>query len=225
MTYRRSRSALRYVLSLAVLVAPLIAPSPAGASRTCLHFEFVKNTPKNSTLKWWRFNNDPDRPLCNQVSSWRAGSGRMKDGCEIGAGWLPNGWYDLWNHSHSWGGKDIKGRVWYLQDKKCNPDKGETLNWRTALFIHTEETDSNGQQCLLNSDYDDEPWCWDKHGWTEANPNGTGDYESEGCIKIRRQTPEGPWANDMGHVHSRWHDFTSDSTTRRNDFIHVFGGG
>ncbi|GIU99793.1 MAG: hypothetical protein KatS3mg014_1409 [Actinomycetota bacterium] len=99
---------------------------------------------------------------------------------------------------NNYDGSAIWGRVWHLQDKQCHDG-----TWRTELFIHTEETSGNGQRCT--SDPDD-PECWDDTPASPGGNPGTNDFKSQGCIKVRRQSPEGSWPDAMSDVHSDWHD-------------------
>jgi hypothetical protein len=114
-------------------------------------------------------------------SAWRAGSGQVQDACQVGRGWLPTGYYDMWGH---WNNYDstIKGRVFYISNKACQYG---TL--RTELFIHTEETSTTGQYCPTSGD---DPYCWE----------GDFDYESNGCIKIKQPNM------DMYQFHNWWHN-------------------
>jgi hypothetical protein len=118
-------------------------------------------------------------------AGWRAGSGQVKDACQVGRGWLPTGYYDLWGH---WNHYDstIKGRVFYLSNKRCQYDV-----LRTELFIHTEETASTGQACTSAPD---DPYCWE----------GDFDYESNGCIKVKQPNM------DMYEFHNWWHNKFGD---------------
>ncbi len=182
------------------LTTALLAPVRAHAARSCLYYEFVKDTNVHSDLNW-RYVDDYGR--CIRVHNYRAGSGTTTDPCQINKGWLPNGWYDLSSsgptgHADNYSGSTIWGRVWHLQDKKCHDG-----TWRTELFIHTEETSSNGQQCT--SDPDD-PKCWDDTSASPGGDPGTNDFKSHGCIKVRRQSPEESWPDAMSDVPSDWHD-------------------
>ena len=100
----------------------------------------------------------------------------------MGKGWLPTGWYSLWGHWNGYNGSKIKGRVWYVQNKQCSNG-----TWRTELLIHTEETQSNGQNCT--SAYDD-PFCWER-------PE---DHYSQGCIKLNHPT-------NIKNAHVRYHNY------------------
>lgn len=198
------------LLSVAVLFVTLVPVQEASASRACNYLAFSKNTNKNSTLlAYWTFDGN-----CAGSDSWRAGSGTTTDPCESFKGWLPNGWYDLQSPymDHDYGGSLIKGRVWRLSDKWC--PGGSTL--RDELFIHTEETSSNTQVCSSDSDDD---WCWD------GTPNGdaTNDYASQGCIKIRRGSPEHTKSADLGPLHDRWHNNLGlGDNTSRTDALYVY---
>ncbi len=186
----------------------------AEAARSCLYFEFAKGTNSNSTL-YWRYMDDYGR--CIYAVSWRAGSGVTTDPCQRYYGWLPNGWYDLkaTGHVHDYGGTSIWGRVWSLQDKAC---KDGTL--RTELFIHTEETVDNGQVCT--SDPDDRQ-CWDKTKAPGDSQAGTNDFLSQGCIKVRRRSPEGSWPDAMSQVDSYWHAAGLGQASGRTDTVYVHG--
>lgn len=195
---------LRSVVELSVgalLVASLTMPVPtASAARSCEYYEFFKDKNAKSDFYWW-YRDEYGR--CIRNHQYRAGSGTTEDVCQVNKGWLPNGWYDLADsgpagHQNNYNGSLIWGRVWHLQDKQCHDG-----TWRRELFIHTEETPDHDQICTSD---DDDDQCWDK---TKANPNsseGTYDYFSAGCVKIRRQSDEDGWSNDMPDVHSDWHD-------------------
>ncbi|MDQ3953618.1 MAG: hypothetical protein M3279_11760 [Actinomycetota bacterium] len=186
------------MLTAALVVGSVVVlGDPAHAARNCKYFKFVKNTPNNSYLSWRRI--DPISGYCKLYDSWRSGSGTNTNVCDVGDGWLPNGWYDTWGMYHHYDGSVIHGRTFRMQDKKCHNG-----TWRTALFIHTEETVDNEQQC--SSPYV-ESQCWD----------GTSDYYSDGCIKL------GPNAG-MGGAHSAWHNHGGPSghgAFTASDRIHV----
>ncbi len=118
-------------------------------------------------------------------SSVTAGSGNgpnWNNPCISNVGRLPNGWYSTHNDKHVNNKNDtIKGRVWGISDKNCG---NGTI--RSELFIHTEETSTNGQTCTAAPD---DPYCWE----------GTFDYESQGCVKVSH--PSG-----ISTVHSWWHN-------------------
>ena len=57
---------------------------------------------------------------------------------------------------------------------------------RFGLFIHTEETKTNGQHCPTSGD---DPYCWE----------GSNDYYSDGCVKVSH--PSG-----VSTVHNWWHN-------------------
>jgi hypothetical protein len=92
-------------------------------------------------------------------------------------------------HWDEYDGSAIKGRVWWLQDKYC----ADGITKRTELFIHSEETQSNGQRCT--STWDD-PFCWER----------ASDFYSLGCIKLARPSPVASFPNDVGTAHSYYHD-------------------
>ena len=178
------RAALAAVFSLALALA---APSSADGWR----FTFYKQSNLSSTLTFgWT---DPYDGLVYS-DSWRAGSGVSTDTCWINHGWLPSGSYSTVGHFDSYD-SDIKGRVWQLSDRQCYNG-----TWRTALFIHTEESPWQGQWC--------EPWCWD----------GAHDYYSNGCIKIS-------YPYDIAALHSRYHAYGWDAHGYYTayDALYVYG--
>ena len=116
-------------------------------------------------------------------TSWRAGSGTSTDACWVAHGWLPTGHYDLWGQYDHFDGSAIKGRVFRIQDKQC-----WNGTWRTALFVHSEETADNTQYCPTS--YDD-PFCWE----------GDSDYYSNGCIKLAHAPP---YPSDIAYADNDW---------------------
>ena len=158
-------------LQTALVVAPANALTPGW-----FQFDRYSNTNSNlfwmlqtsSGTKWWYY---------------RAGSGTSTDECWVSHGWLPGGWYDMWGMWDTYNGGQIFGRVFRLSDHTCK--NGSTR--RTALFIHTEETPSQGQNCGY------EPQCWD----------GDGDYYSLGCIKVSYPNHGAP---NIGNIHWQFHN-------------------
>lgn len=147
------------------LAAEQAGVAAAGRKRLA-YFVFHKaRNPIKSTLGWYEYRVIPDRPpVLTYKARYRAGSGDgTKDSCRTAHGWLPNGWYGGTFRT----GFDgiINGIVWQLDNKKCK--RNGTM--RTELFIHSEMTPGAGQNCGY------EPECW----------NGSRDYYSAGCIKIR----------------------------------------
>ncbi len=69
--------------------------------------------------------------------------------------------------------------MWYLSDKESKSHPGTI---RSGLFIHTEETPSNGQGSI-------ESERWD----------GPSDYISLGCVKVSY--------GNIPAVHTRWTDY------------------
>jgi hypothetical protein len=180
---------LRRILAVVAATGAVAAATaaPAGATVTTLDFRRLTNT--NSVLTIYR-QDLLDGSILNQAS-YRAGSGLNRNECDSAAydnvgGWLPHGYYNLWGHYDHYTGSLIQGRVWRLQDKRCN---GGTGTLRTDLFIHSEETWDNRQAC--QSPYI-ERFCWD-------NDN---DYYSLGCIKISRNSANPP--ADLGRLHANW---------------------
>ncbi len=125
----------------------------------------------------------------SQYTSMTAGSGLSNSytPCQLNLGRLPNGWYGSGNdhHKHDKNGAEIDGRVWGLQDKDCGSG---TI--RRELFIHTEETVSNGQYCPTTGD---DKHCWETAAW---------DYRSIGCVKI--SYPANGFPNSIGSLNSWW---------------------
>jgi hypothetical protein len=117
--------------------------------------------------------------------SFRGGSGNgNRDGCQTNA-WIHNGRHDIdlnWPYGinghadHFDGGPNgIHGRVWAIKNYDCDGNRTK-YPLRTGLFIHSEETPSQGQTCGGSTAYI-ENQCWD----------GVNDYYSYGCIKIARR--------------------------------------
>ena len=172
------RLAVATLLAIGVQTALIVAPAGALTSGW---FQFDRKTNTNSPL-WWFHSNDGRQTAT--YTGYRAGSGSSTDECWVGKGWLPGGWYDMWGHWNNYNGGQIFGRVWRLSDHTCR--NGSTR--RTELFIHTEETSNDGQNC--NS----EPQCWD----------GANDYYSAGCIKV--SWPRLGFPNTIGLIHQSFHD-------------------
>lgn len=109
--------------------------------------------------------------------SWRGGSGNaLNDNTN---GWLPVGWYSIREHWNNYD-RAINGRVWRLSDKYSVQ---YPTRLRYDLFIHTEETPSNGQNSAVESER------WD----------GPSDYYSFGCVKVSY--------GNMDGVHTRWANY------------------
>lgn len=203
MTQRRSPRRLRSLLFVAglLLASSLLHIPRASAARPCAYFDFARGTNINSTLTWKYVNTFGQ---CTLSHSYRAGSGDSTDPCQTDHGWLPTGWYDLAPsyHQNTYSGSAIWGRVWRLQDKACSAG---TL--RTELFIHSEQTSSNGQVCTSNAD---DAQCWDSTA-APGGSNASNDYYSNGCIKVRRPSPEASVADDVSSIHSDWHNLGAGS--------------
>ncbi len=123
----------------------------------------------------------------NQYGSsnkWRGGSGNgSTNRCATNQGPIPMGTTSISPHYDNKSDGDIHGRAWKLADMRCDRyDPNSVL--RTALFIHTEETSSQGQTC--GTPYD-ERWCWD----------GASDYYSLGCVKVSHA--------DVADIDTKWH--------------------
>lgn len=218
MTLKQSRPAvLRVALSLTVALSaaaiPLLRAEPAAAVRSCNYFGFDFGTATNSTLTLHWINSVGS---CVYSLQWRAGSGNgNQDPCAVNQGRLPDGWYDSpYGMINEYAGTSVRGRVWTLQDHVCYNG-----TYRTELFIHTEEGINNGQDC---SSAADDPKCWDRTAACSTCSVATNDYFSEACIKVRRDSPEGSWAGDMGNVHSAYHDhITGAHNAPYSDLLHV----
>lgn len=117
-----------------------------------------------------------------------SGMGSAYSTCQSNLGRLPDGWYSS-AHDHHVDNKDntIKGRVWGLQDKDCGSG-----TVRTELFIHSEETKTNGQSCPTSGD---DPYCWE---------SAAEDYRSLGCVKISHANNGYP--DSVGSLNSWWHN-------------------
>jgi hypothetical protein len=150
----------RSLATLAAVAACTLAPVAARAQCNGYgggSWHFLRKTNTNSELSWTY----TDGVGIYEIGPLRAGSGVTTNECEVNKGWLPRAVYDLVDHTHHKTGSAIFGRTWQLSD---NPYPCR----RTELFIHTEETPDNGQNCSY------EPQCW----------NGDNDYKSAGCIKV-----------------------------------------
>jgi len=114
-----------------------------------------------------------------------AGYGNSTNRCASSQGPLPSGVYGVVEHTDNRSAGSINGRTWYLTDKRCNASNpSSTL--RTELFIHTEETSSQGQYCPTSGD---DQFCWEDDN----------DYLSNGCIKVSYK--------DVQFVDNEWHNY------------------
>jgi hypothetical protein len=174
----------RFLTLIVSTAIALVGVVPAAHAANIGWFDFKRSSNTNSTLVFkWSLDGHPETVYSGP--SWRSGSGSNTNECDKGVGWLPLGWYDTWGHWDNYTGSAIQGRVWYLQNKNCS--NGTT---RDSLFIHTQETSSQGQQCPSgNPDL-----CWDT-----AN-----DYYSAGCIKV--SYPNNGFPNTIGDAHWYWHN-------------------
>jgi hypothetical protein len=179
---------MRIVAVAAVVAALACAESGVAANGW---WTFKRQTNVDSTLSWkWTY-----PPSAAEYSRrWRAGSGSSPYECRPAEGWLPAGWYSHWGHWNQYAGSAVRGRVWWLQDKYCR----DGVTRRTELFIHSEETASNGQNCT--STYDDR-FCWER----------AADYYSLGCIKLARPSPVADFPNDLGNAHATYHKYGGSS--------------
>ena len=176
------KSSLWSSVALVTAIIGAAGASPALGSNFT-HFSFYRYQTTNSNLKETVTDASDGRIV--YTANWRAGSGDgSHDECAKDHGWLPAGWYTLTGHFNNYD-YTIKGRVWHVQDMQCN---GGTGTLRTELFIHSEETASQGQYCTSAPD---DPYCWE----------GDFDYESIGCIKVSRAAP---YPSDLAEVHNVW---------------------
>lgn len=173
---------LRATIACAIATLALVLPATASPYYTWFEFTRQSNTWSPLTMAWEL------GPGWVQTATWRAGSGVSTDACWVGHGWLPAGFYDLRGQWDYFDGSAIKGRVFYLQDKPC-----WNGTWRTALFVHSEETAAQGQYCPTAGD---DPFCWE----------GDFDYYSSGCIKVSRAGNP----SDLRLVHDGWHGKSGD---------------
>jgi hypothetical protein len=177
------------IVALAAVVAALAYAESGLAANGWWTFKRQSNV--DSTLSWkWTY----PPSAADYSRSWRAGSGSSPYECRPAEGWLPAGWYSQWGHWNQYDGSAVRGRVWWLQDKYCR----DGVTRRTELFIHSEETVSNGQNCT--SAYDD-PFCWER----------AADYYSLGCIKLARPSPVADFSNDLGNAHATYHNYGGSS--------------
>jgi hypothetical protein len=172
---------IRAAVAAAAVAAALSVPA-TGFANTWLEFTRQSNTSSPLTLATYYTGG------FSTSQTFRAGSGVSTDACWLDHGWLPPGWYDLKGHWDNYDA-DIKGRVFYLQNKQC-----WNGTWRSQLFIHSEETAAQGQYCPTAGD---DPYCWE----------GDTDYYSHGCIKISRLGNP----SDLRKLHDGWHAQSGDS--------------
>jgi len=156
----------RYLL--VVTLAALACAAPAAADSS---FYYQRTSLTNSIF-------DVVSASGYWLGDIRAGSGSGTDACQHN-NWIPKGDYAVLWHDDDYAGSAIQGRVWRLSDYQCSNGVR-----RTELFVHSEETSSQGQACgPSGTDY---PFCWE----------GAGDYYSFGCVKLARR----PTPSDLGDV-------------------------
>jgi len=170
---------------------------------------------------WFLVNYNPQNMLNSEMwamqglgglQRWRTGSGNFGPGdrghgdprneCLSNRGHAPRGSYRMRTppyHQMHFNGSEIKGRVWRLDDKKCN--YGTTV--RTELFVHTEELSNHGQ------DPNREAFRWD----------GPNDYRSEGCWKVARHENGGD--NGVALMAIYWNHFGGRQDTRYDQAVLV----
>lgn len=161
------RTSIRMKIACLTAVMAFAGIWAGTACPTTVVFQFRRLTNLDSRLAIAQYDAATGKVYSYVV--YRAGSGVSTNECWTAHGWLPGGLYNILLHSDSYAGSKVRGRVWQLSDRRCSGGAG-TL--RTELFIHTEETSSQGQSCgPAGTDY---PFCWE----------GDNDYYSEGCIKV-----------------------------------------
>ena len=155
-----------HLLPLAVVALACAAPAAADTS-----FYYQRTSLTNSVF-------DAVSSSGYWIGDIRAGSGSGTDACQHN-NWIPLGDYDILWHDDDYAASDIQGRVWRLSDYQCSNGVR-----RTQLFVHSEETSSQGQSCgPAGTDY---KFCWE----------GDHDYYSLGCVKLARR----PTPSDLGRV-------------------------
>lgn len=127
---------------------------------------------------------------------WRAGSGdgSSTDRCRPNHGPIPHNTYTFIGHTHNDNSGKIMGRTWQVPNTDCDRFDPSSQD-RTDLFIHTEETGSQGQSCPTSGD---DAFCWE----------GDFDYISQGCIKVSYK--------NVGQVDQFW-----DSGSTSNAYLVV----
>lgn len=171
--------------AMALMLSVLSAAQPAMATPGWAHGNDMwfkpGSTHTNGTL--YAYRND------SVYTSMTAGSGLSNSYsvCTSDKGRLPNGWYSSAydHHVNNKNGTSIDGRVWGLTDKDCG---NGTIRW--GLFIHSEETVSNGQSCPTSGD---DKHCWESAAW---------DYRSNGCVKISH--PNNGFPNSVQSLNLWW---------------------
>lgn len=170
-----ARSAAAGVAAVQPRVVPgrvLVPAASVQRRRAAIVFDKNPARPFRSRVVWrsWtRAGAGAPWKLVEEVA-WRAGSGtgpRGTDSCVRNEGWLPDGDYSFVQQDQR-DGNFIDGRVFQLEDKRCRNGTP-----RQSLFIHSEQTVTNGQ-------------CRDERGdqrcrWEVPAYN---DYRSAGCIKM-----------------------------------------
>jgi hypothetical protein len=178
-----------FALTLAVLTVSFSIPATAGAYQWFIYW-------RNNSLINGSIDYNCSASTCNSPML-RAGSGSGMNACQTN-NWIPIGSYNISFHDDHYAGSKIQGRVWRLADYQCSNGVR-----RTELFVHSEETSSQGQYCPTSGD---DPFCWE----------GVNDYYSDGCVKVARM-PVTNGYSDLGRldswVHSlgpaQWLDVTS----------------
>lgn len=170
---------LAMILSIVVIVGLIV---PAGASATYYWFNYARM----GSITHGRINFNCSITTCS-MPFYRAGSGSGTNACQAN-NWIPLGTYSVPFHNDHYAGSLIQGRVWRLSDYQCSNGVR-----RTQLFVHSEETASNGQSGCYSGNGDGF-FCWES----------TNDYYSQGCIKVARQ-PVTNGYSDLGRLDYEYH--------------------
>jgi hypothetical protein len=170
-------------VGLVVLALTLAVPTTASAYGWFIYW-------RNGTLINGSIDYNCSGSTCGSPI-YRAGSGSGTNACQHN-NWIPLGSYDVPFHQDHYAGSLIQGRVWRLADYQCSNGVR-----RTELFVHSEETSSNGQYCPTGGD---DPFCWE----------GANDYYSNGCIKVARM-PVTNGYSDLGRLDNWAHSIEAVS--------------
>lgn len=187
--FRQSNVLAVLVLAVLVLVVAVLVAAPAAQA-----------TPGNGTYMRYVHGSQPINGGLYLYNNWSysgismtAGSGtgpNWNNPCVYNEGHLPEGWYSTnapYHHKNNLDNSEIKGRVWYLNDK-AQPSCPTHI--RTGLFVHTEETKTMGQDCPTEGD---DKFCWESAAW---------DYRSAGCVKVSH--PNNGFPDSIGVLDTWW---------------------
>src|SRR5467141_3565281 len=93
-----------YFAVLSLAIACTFSATPAHASGTAEGwFDFAKNkVDQTDSRLTWQYIYDSNPKVTYRIDLVRAGSGLTRNECEVGKGWLPNGWYDQLDHENTY---------------------------------------------------------------------------------------------------------------------------